>query len=128
MLLVHMSMEKGLLRKIFEAQAARDESMAAALAAAWEKSTAKGGKKKPIAVVICGAGHCQFGLGTPDRVRRRLPGTRDRIVLMSESGDLELTDAEKAMMRDIEIKHRDMEFIRRPVADYLHAMEIKPEK
>ena len=83
--------------------------------------------RKPIAVVICGAGHCQFGLGTPDRVRRRLPEACDRIVLMSESGDLELTDEEKAMSRDIEIHHRDLEFIKRPVADYLHAKEPKPE-
>ena len=127
LLLIHMSMEKGFLRKIFEAQAARDESMAAALEAAWKK---EGGEsdKRPIAVVICGAGHCQFGLGTPDRVRRRLPEARDRIVLMSESGDLELTDEEKAMSRDIQISHRDMEFIRRPVADYLHATEPKLEE
>ncbi len=127
LLLVHMSMEKGFLRKVFEAQAARDESMAAALVDAWKEQAAKS-EKRPIAVVICGAGHCQFGLGMPDRVRRRLPEARDRIVLMSESGDLELTDEEKAMSRDIEIKHRDLEFIERPVADYLHATEPKPEE
>lgn len=127
LLMVHVTMEKGFLRKIFEAQAARDESMAAALAAAWEKAATKDKSKRPIAVVVCGAGHCQFGLGTPDRVRRRLPDARDRIVLMSESGDLELTDEERAMMREMEVRHRDVEFIRRPIADYLHAKEPKPE-
>lgn len=128
LLLVHMTMEKGFLRNVFEAQAARDESMAEALEKAWKDAGGKGDAKKPIAVVVCGVGHCQFGLGTPDRVRRRIDGTRDRIVLMSESGDLELTAAEQAMKRDIDIRHRDFEFIRRPLADYLHAMQPKPEE
>jgi uncharacterized iron-regulated protein len=128
LLLVHMTMEKGFLRNVYEAQAARDESMAAALEKAWLGAAETADRRKPIAIVICGTGHCQFGLGTPDRVRRRLKGTHDRIVLMSESGDLELTKAEKAMKRDIVIRHRDLKFIRRPLADYLHAMEPKPEE
>jgi uncharacterized iron-regulated protein len=128
LLLVHATMEKGFLRKIFEAQVARDESMAEALEEAWKDAPGKRDGKKPIAVVVCGAGHCQFGLGTPDRVRRRIEGMRERIVLMSESGDLKLTEAERAMKRDIEIRHRDFEFIRRPLADYLHAMQPKPEE
>jgi uncharacterized iron-regulated protein len=102
LLLVHMTMEKGFLRKVFEAQAARDESMAAAIAEGWRDAPGKGDGKKPIAIVICGAGHC-------------------------ESGDLELTESEKAMMREMEIRHRDVDFIDRPIADYLHAMEPKPE-
>ena len=79
-------------------------------------------------MVVCGSGHCQFGLGTPDRVRRRLEGVRDRIVLMSESGDVKLTAAEKAMKRNISIRHRDLEFIRRPLADYLHVVQAKPNE
>lgn len=128
LLMVHMTMEKGFLRKVFEAQAARDDAMADAVARSWHAMAERDASRRPVAVVVCGAGHCQFGLGTPDRVRRRWPDVRDRIVLMSESGDLELTDEEKAMRRDIEIKHRDVDFINRPLADYLHAKEPAPEE
>ena len=85
------------------------------------------GERRPLAVVIRGAGHCQFGLGTPDRVKRRLPDAESRIVLMSESGDLELTEEEEKMRRDLEITHRQLEFIERPVADYLHVVEPKEQ-
>jgi uncharacterized iron-regulated protein len=133
LLMIHMSVDEDTLRQIFEAQAARDASMAAALVGAMEKARQEGkgkeGEGRPLAVVVCGAGHCQFGLGTPDRVARRLGEEAQlRIVLMSESGDLELTEEEEKMMRELEISHRDLEFIDRPVADYLHAMEPKPEE
>ncbi|MEM7145126.1 MAG: ChaN family lipoprotein [Verrucomicrobiota bacterium] len=131
LLMVHMSVDEDTLRPIFEAQASRDEAMAAALVGAIEEAKAAGkdGEARPLAVVVCGAGHCQYGLGTPDRVARRLGEgeAQMRIVLMSESGDLELTDEERAMMREMEISHRDLEFIDRPVADYLHAVEPKGE-
>jgi uncharacterized iron-regulated protein len=128
LLMIHMSVDEDTLRQIFEAQASRDASMAAALVGAMEEARAEGKKERPLAVVICGAGHCQFGLGTPDRVGRRLgEESQLRIVLMSESGDLELTEEEEKMMRELEISHQDLEFIDRPVADYLHAVEPKAE-
>ncbi len=124
---VHATMDPEFLRNVFEAQAARDDSMAAALVEAL-RSAGGGDGGKSLGVVICGAGHVQFGLGTPDRVRRRLPEASQRIVLMSESGDLELTEAEEAMRREIEIAHGDLEFIERPLADYLHVKAQAPEK
>ncbi|MEM8954922.1 MAG: ChaN family lipoprotein [Verrucomicrobiota bacterium] len=128
LLMVHMSVDEDTLRPIFEAQASRDEAMAAALELAMEEAVAEDKEARPLAIVVCGAGHCQYGLGTPDRVQRRLGDEAQmRIVLMSESGDLELTDQERAMMREMEISHRDLEFIDRPVADYLHAVEPKEE-
>ena len=38
----------------------------------------------------------RFGLGTAARVRRREPGIVDRLVLVSESGQLHLSAAEKS--------------------------------
>ncbi|MFV1994508.1 MAG: ChaN family lipoprotein [Verrucomicrobiales bacterium] len=121
LLSVHAAMDPEFLRHVFEAQAARDEAMAASLVAALEQAT-RPGSGAPLAVVVTGSGHVQFGLGTPERVRRRRPGIEDRIVLMSEAGDLELTEAELAMSREIETGHGDLKFIERPLADYLHAV------
>jgi uncharacterized iron-regulated protein len=129
LLMIHMSVDEDTLRHVFEAQASRDASMAAAVVEAMVGKRGKGAGERPLAVVVCGAGHCQFGLGTPDRVLRRLGEEAQlRIVLMSESGDLELTEEEEKMMRQLEISHRDLEFIDRPVADYLHAVEPKAEE
>ncbi len=118
-MMVHASVNEGMLRSMVEAQIARDEAMAAALAD-YLKSPAGQGR---TAVVICGAGHVAYGFGAPARVERRLPEIRQRIVLMSESGDVELSAEEKAMARDIEITHEQLREIGRPIADYLHAKE-----
>ena len=75
-------------------------------------------------IVLCGAGHVAYGLGTPERVRRRMPGVVDRIVLFSESGDLEISAQEKAVSREISITHEQLRTIQRPIADYLHAKDL----
>jgi len=119
---VHMAATAERLRPMIEAQIARDEMMAATLCRFLRSPQGKG----RTAVVICGAGHVSHGLGTPDRVRRRLPELKHRIILFSESGDVELSDAQKAMMRRITITHEQMRAINRPAADYLHATSRKP--
>ncbi len=121
---VHASFDPSFLRNVFEAQVARDDHMAESIVHAMSEVE---GEKKPIGVVVAGSGHIQFGLGTPDRVRFRLPKVNERIVLMSESGDLELTPMEKEMRRAVEIHHRDVHFIRRPAGDYLYVKEWNPE-
>jgi len=121
-MMVHMTVTSDRLRPIREAQIARDEMMAATLCRFLRSPQGKG----RTAVVICGAGHVSHGLGTPDRVRRRLPELKHRIILFSESGDVELSDAQKAMMRRITITHEQMRAINRPAADYLHATSRKP--
>jgi len=121
---VHASFDPAFLRHVFEAQVARDETMADTVAQALQPTA---GAKKPIVVVVTGAGHVQYGLGTPARVRLRIPAIRDRILLMSESGDEQLTPAEKTMSREITISHQDIHFISRPVADYLYVKEINPD-
>lgn len=113
-LMVHMSVDEKRLRKVYEAQVARDENMARSLADFLSGERGRG----RIAVVICGGGHVSYGLGLPDRVRRRIPGIEDRIVLFSESGELELTEAERKMARPTGVTHQTLRFINRPLADY----------
>jgi uncharacterized iron-regulated protein len=112
---VHANLQPENLRAMFEAQVVRDETMAANIVAA-----RRSGEGPPrTAFVVLGAGHMRYGLGVPERVRRREPGLLDRLVLMSEGGDLELTAGEKAMARDVTITHSDLRRLGRPPADYL---------
>jgi uncharacterized iron-regulated protein len=97
---------------------ARDEVMAARLAAFL--GSAEG--EKCTALVICGRGHCEFGLGMPDRVVRRLPGLQQRIVLFSQSGDLELSETERKQARDVSIPHDFLRELGRLPADFTHIM------
>lgn len=121
---VHSSFDPSFLRNVFEAQVCRDDQMAEGIVNAMATIESE---KKPIGVLVAGSGHIQFGLGTPDRVRSRLPEVRDRIILMTESGDLKLTPMEEAMRRAVEITHQDIRFIGRPAGDYLYAKERKPK-
>jgi uncharacterized iron-regulated protein len=114
-MMVHVAATPEVLRPMIEAQIARDEGMAQAVAAFARSESGRGRKM----LVLCGAGHVAYGLGMPDRVRRRLPAMKDRIVLLSESGDVRLSPEEKAHAREIEITHEQLREIQRPVADYL---------
>lgn len=120
LLSVHASMDPEMLRPIFEAQVARDETMAQNIA------EARGDTKSPqTVVVLCGSGHVRFGLGTPDRVRRRLPDVQDRILLATESGQLKMSAKEKAMSRDTGLSHADLREIGRPLGDYLKVFPVR---
>jgi len=122
LMMVHMSATPERLRPMVEAQIARDEAMASALCSFLKSPQGRG----RTAVVLCGAGHVSYGLGTVSRVRRRMPGVKDRIVLFSASGDVKLTPAERAMARGITITHEQLRAIGRPIADYLHVKGLKP--
>jgi uncharacterized iron-regulated protein len=98
---------------------ARDETMAAQLADFLLSPTGE----RRTAVVICGRGHCEFGLGTPDRVARRIPNIPQRIVLFSESGDLHLSEAERKQARKIEVPHQFLQELGRPPGDFFHIIE-----
>lgn len=115
---VHMAFDPKKLRPVFEAQVARDETMAQRLT---EFLNSPAGQDRN-ALVICGRGHCEYGLGIPSRIARRLPGVAQRTIVFSESGDLELSDAERKQAREIEISHAFLKEIGRPVADYLHVV------
>lgn len=113
---VHMTAMPGRLRPMIEAQIARDEAMASVLSDYLKSEQGRG----RTAVVLCGAMHCGYGLGTVARVRSRMPDVKDRIILMSESGDAKITPAMARMIRPITITHEQLRTIDRPVADYLH--------
>lgn len=119
-LAVHMALDPTKLRPVFEAQVARDETMAANIVAARRIDTTP--DKPRTAVVVVGAGHMRFGLGTADRVRRRDPGIVERLVIMTESGQLKLSDAQKAQARDVTIVHTDFRAIGRLPADYVRVL------
>jgi uncharacterized iron-regulated protein len=112
----------GLLQTMYQAQVVRDETMADTLAE-FLKSDAGRGRR---AIVILGAGHCQQGMGTPSRVRRRIPGITDRIVIMSQSGDVVLSEAEKKLASGVEITHAQLGHLQASLADYLHVVSLKP--
>jgi len=122
-MMVHVSASPDTLRPMIEAQIARDEAMAQTL---WALLSSEAGRGRS-AVVLCGAGHVAYGLGTAARLRRRLPQAKDRIILLSESGDLVLTAQERAMARPITITHEQLRQIDRPIADYLHVTSLKEE-
>lgn len=123
-MLVHMPFTEDMLWKVYQAQVARDEQMAYQMAKAWK---ALDNQKDWIGVILCGSGHCSYGNGTVSRLLRHLPDVKDRVVLMSESGDTVLTEQEKEMTRDIEISHEDLRFLNRPIADYLYVTEHKED-
>jgi uncharacterized iron-regulated protein len=118
---VHATANAQMLRPMIEAQIARDEVLADSLARFLQSETGK----SRTAIVLCGAGHVAYGLGTPSRLRKRLPHIRDRILLLSESGDLELSPEERAMSRPIQISHDQLRGLPQPVADYIHATSLR---
>lgn len=125
-LAVHMAMDPAKLRPVFEAQVARDETMAANIAKARTLSGPDGHPR--VAVVVIGSGHVRYGLGTPQRAARRVPGVKDRIILSTESGQLKLSDADKAAARDITITHADLRALGRPPGDYLRVLPVAAAK
>ncbi len=124
-LAVHMAMDPAKLRPVFEAQVSRDETMAANIVTARHAGAPP--DEPRTALVVVGAGHIRFGLGTPDRVRRREPGIVERLVIMTESGELEMSDAQKAQARDITLAHADLRAISRIPADYVRVLPRQPE-
>ncbi len=120
-MMVHIVATPERLRPMFEAQISRDEMMASVLCSFLRSQRGQG----RTAIVLCGSGHVSYGLGMPARVRRRLPGVKDRIILLSESGDVKLSTREQAMAREINITHEQLRNIDKPIADYLHATSLK---
>jgi uncharacterized iron-regulated protein len=117
-LAVHMAVDPAKLRPMFEAQASRDETMAAHIVAALRPPDGA----KRVAFVVVGAGHVRYGFGTAERVRRRLPEVTERIVLITESGELTLSAADQAASREVTISHADLRALGRPPGDYVRVL------
>ena len=79
-------------------------------------------------VLLCGAGHCSYGYGTVSRLESRLPGAVSRIIILSDSGDVELPPEMEKYAREIEITHQQLrDAVRQPLGDYLSVIEQKPD-
>lgn len=121
-MMVHAGVTEENLRNIFAAQVARDETMADTMAEYLKSPAGKGCR----AVVLCGTGHCSYGQGTVSRLKSRLPEIEVRVVIMSESGDVELSPEMEKYARDIQITHQQLrDVIRQPLGDYLSVVQPK---
>ncbi len=118
---VHATMNPEKLRPVIDAQMSRDEKMADIISQHLKNLT----DKKYIFIALGGAMHFSYRLGVPKRVAREIPSVKDRIILFSDSGDLELSYHEKAMAREITITHEDLRFLKSPIADYINVIELK---
>ncbi|MDE0904901.1 MAG: ChaN family lipoprotein [Planctomycetota bacterium] len=73
----HMGdMPEGALERIFEAQCIKDEAMAESIA----EHLASSPSPKPQVVFWCGRFHSDFGLGTVERLVRRMPGLKIAVI------------------------------------------------
>lgn len=90
--------QRATVERYYWAQCLKDETMAESIAGAFEKQNARPG----TIVHYTGAFHSDFGQGTAERVRRRLPGRRVAIVSMVPTGDLDTID-----MDDDDVKRAD---------------------
>ena len=120
---VHKAFEEKSLDNIVLAQSLRDATMARAVVEFL--NSPKG--KDAVMVVIAGSGHVNYGFGIPERVKRRLD-VPYRIILASESGELVLSEQEMRQMAPVHLTHKDLEFIQKPIADYLHVIPLKEER
>lgn len=76
--------QRATLERYYWSQCVKDETMAEAIAGAYGKKSAPG----PV-VHYNGAFHSDFGLGTTERVRRRLPGKKTTVVSVMPVDDLD---------------------------------------
>jgi uncharacterized iron-regulated protein len=123
MVMAHVMKDNEILDKMFTAQVCRDEMMAERLQQLIQGS----GETDVIAIVLCGAEHVKYGGGIPSRLKRRLPEIQDRIIILSSSGDIVLSQKTRAMSRNITITHQQLKCFEAPVADYLHVVSLPGE-
>ncbi len=114
MVMAHVKNEPEFLERMFIAQMCRDEVMAENLYRALKDLD-----KEWIAVVVCGSGHVRNGAGMPQSLRARMPDINDRIIVLSESGELELSERQMAMSRKPSEINR-LRCFTMPIADYVH--------
>ncbi|HTY24839.1 MAG TPA: ChaN family lipoprotein [Desulfomonilaceae bacterium] len=119
---VHKAFQEKSLDNIVLAQSLRDATMARAVVRFLDSP---GGKDRSM-LVVAGSGHLNYGFGIPERVKQRLD-LPFRIILASESGELVLSEEEQGQMVPIHLTHNDLEFIQKPIADYLHVIPLKEE-
>ncbi|MGC8605412.1 MAG: ChaN family lipoprotein [Desulfomonilaceae bacterium] len=117
---VHRAFQGKTLDRVIFAQSLRDSVMASRITKCLQGPKTN----SSVVMVIAGNGHLNYGLGVPERVKRHID-VPSRIILSSESGELELSESERQQSVDIEISHRDLQFIHQRIADYLSLAPTK---
>jgi uncharacterized iron-regulated protein len=79
--------------RYYYSQCLKDETMAESIARAVTSDAAAG--RKRVVVHFNGAFHSDFGLGTAERTRRRLPGRRVVVITMMPVADLDAVSPDK---------------------------------
>jgi len=111
---VHKAFKHRAMENIIVAQCVRDATMARALVRFLDSAEGEG----RTMLVVAGSGHMNYGFGIPERVEALRPMPY-RIAILSESGELVLSEFEKKHSVPVEIRHEELRFIRTPIADYL---------
>jgi len=117
---VHKAFKHRAMENIIVAQCVRDATMARALVRFLDSAEGEG----RTMLVVAGSGHMNYGFGIPERVEALRPMPH-RIAILSESGELVLSEFEKKHSVPVEIRHEDLRFIRAPIADYLLVNPLK---
>lgn len=123
MVMSHVKDNPKMLENMFTAQVCRDETMAENMFKAIRDCK----KDKVKGVVLCGSGHVNYRNGIPDRLKRRMPEVKDRVIVLSSSGDVTLSKKMKAMSREVTISHQNLKALQNPIADYLHVVNLSGE-
>jgi uncharacterized iron-regulated protein len=76
-----------MIERIYQAQCIKDETMGESVASAFAAAP-----PRALVVHVNGAFHSDFGLGTAERVKRRLPGKRVVVVSFVPVSDLDVVD------------------------------------
>lgn len=86
-------MPESALKRMFEAQCIKDEAMAESIAEHIQRSEGP----KPLVVFWCGRFHSDFGLGTVERLARRMPHLNIAVISgrKQSSGDWDASDRDR---------------------------------
>ena len=79
--------DTGMVGRFYAAQCVKDETMGESVATAFQKNATG----RVTIVHVNGAFHSDFGEGTADSARRRMPGRRIAVVSMLPVDDLDTT-------------------------------------
>jgi len=89
------ALDAAAMARYYASQCLKDETMAESIAQAYAAGSIGG--KRPLVLSINGTFHSDYGDGTVERTRRRLPGKRVVVVTMIPTADLDTIAPDKDM-------------------------------
>ena len=116
----HKTLRADMQDAAYEAQDVWDSTMAHGVV---QFLNSKEGTAKTM-VVLAGTGHLAYGFGIPERVARscNLPY---RIVISSDSGDLEYKKEWERYVEPADLTHEDFLFLDRPIANFIFLVPLR---